>query len=88
MGGDANPSDGAPTQYIYTFSGKPHEIIEILVRGGGAPGALLLNPPLTFEVCHNKKTFVSESIEFPLMIFTEFRDTSSKIKIFPLLYLV
>ena len=40
VGRGANPFEGAPTQYIYTFSEKPHEFKEILVRRGGrAPGA-------------------------------------------------
>ena len=40
VGGGANSlGRGAPTQYIYTFSEKPHEIKEILVRRGEAPGA-------------------------------------------------
>ena len=42
LGGGANPQRGAPTQYFNTFSEKPCEIKEILVRKGGAP----LNPPL------------------------------------------
>ena len=42
VGGAPTPLWGAPIQYIYTFSEKPHEIKEILVGrwGGGAPGVL------------------------------------------------
>ena len=36
VGEGANPfGGGAPTQYIYTFSEKPHEIKEILGHGWG-----------------------------------------------------
>ena len=34
-GGHQPLVEGTPTQYIYTFSEKPHEIKEILVRRGG-----------------------------------------------------
>ena len=36
IGGGTHPLGwGVPTQYIYTFSEKPHEIKEMLVRRGG-----------------------------------------------------
>ena len=40
------PLGGEPTQYIYTFSEKPHEFKEILSVGGGARQQRPLNPPL------------------------------------------
>ena len=56
VGGSANSlgGGGTPTQYIYTFSEKPHEIKEILVRSRRPPP---LNPPLqmfllTISVLH------------------------------------
>ena len=47
VGGGTNPlGEGAPTQYIYTFSEKPHEIKEILVRRGACAKSAPLNLPL------------------------------------------
>ena len=40
VGWGANPL-GAPTQYIYTFSEKPHKIKEISVRRGARAGSTL-----------------------------------------------
>ena len=39
VGGGAKSLDGAPTQYIYRFSEKPHEIKEILVHRGTRAGS-------------------------------------------------
>ena len=47
VGGGANPLGGAPTYDFAKFCEKLHEIEKILGRRGGrAPGAPPLNPPL------------------------------------------